>query len=45
MAEQFVDFYYKTFDSDRNSLAALYVRRHQRLNSEPFLANLPYPAR
>ena len=24
-AEQFVDFYYKTFDSERNSLAALYV--------------------
>lgn len=24
-AEQFVDFYYKTFDSDRTQLAALYV--------------------
>ena len=24
--EQFVDYYYKTFDSDRTQLAALYVR-------------------
>jgi len=31
-AEQFVDFYYKTFDSDRSNLAALYVRHLEHLN-------------
>jgi hypothetical protein len=28
VAQQFTDFYYNTFDSDRSGLGALYVRRH-----------------
>lgn len=43
-AEQFVDFYYKTFDSDRNNLAALYVRLRQRLALEALLADVLYPS-
>ena len=27
IAEQFTDFYYKTFDTDRSQLGALYVRQ------------------
>lgn len=33
LAEQFVEFYYKTFDTDRASLAGLYVS----FSSLPFL--------
>jgi len=29
IAQQFVDFYYKTFDGDRTQLVALYVRRER----------------
>lgn len=36
-AEQFVEFYYNTFDQDRNKLAALYVRVHPEYNSLPSL--------
>ena len=28
VAQQFTDFYYQTFDSDRSRLGPLYVRRH-----------------
>jgi hypothetical protein len=27
--EQFVEYYYKTFDENRQNLAPLYVRRHE----------------
>jgi hypothetical protein len=28
IAQQFTDFYYQAFDSDRSGLRSLYVRRH-----------------
>lgn len=38
IAQQFVDFYYKTFDGDRTQLMALYVRGERERRAEKAMA-------
>ncbi len=43
IAQQFVDFYYKTFDGDRTQLVALYVRRERLLGEKRQLTGVQRP--